>query len=152
MTRSTTRTSPPCRLVSHHVWFAFFVGSRPLILTRASPLDRHFAGYSTVAISGPHPADSGAYGGLLTSRDGSSATMDVTPQLRPRGSGLRVRRRVVSRADEAHISWTLTNEGESEVAIGGLGVSMPFNQVSEHPANDLPPMCDYPTNDPPSYV
>ena len=48
-----------------------------------------FVKYSTVD-RGPHPPDAGAAGGLVLSRDGSSAVMDVSVQLRPAGAGLRL--------------------------------------------------------------
>lgn len=50
----------------------------------AAALEARYTSFSTVVASAPHPADSGADGGLVASRDGSSASMDVTTQLRPR--------------------------------------------------------------------
>ena len=50
----------------------------------AAALESRYTSYSTVMASAPHPADSGADGGLVASRDASSASMDVTTQLRPR--------------------------------------------------------------------
>lgn len=46
-----------------------------------------------------------------------------------RGSGLRVTRRVESKGDEASISWALRNTADLALEIGGLGFSMPFNQL-----------------------
>ena len=54
-----------------------------------------------------------------------------------RGSGLRVTRRVASKGDEASISWSLRNTADLALQIGGLGFSMPFNQLftGRHLAN-----------------
>ena len=93
-----------------------------------SPPSPPYRKYSTVSTMA-HPADSGADGGLIPARDGASAWMDMSTQLRPRGLGLRLVREISSRGAEARITWTLTNRAARDLEIGGLGASMPFNQL-----------------------
>lgn len=63
----------------------------------------------------------------LTSR--AAVGVDASSCLRPAHSSLRIHRETAVEGPEATITWTLSNQGRSGIEIGGLGFSMPFNQM-----------------------
>ena len=66
---------------------------------------------------------------LKVSLDGRNATIDATACVRPPLPSMRLQRSVRVDGDEAIISITLINDHSTALEIGGLGLSMPMNQM-----------------------
>lgn len=60
---------------------------------------------------------------------GAVVSLDASACLRPPSSTLRLQRRVEVQRDEARLVWTIGNVGAHAVELGGVGFSMPFNQM-----------------------
>ena len=87
-------------------------------------------GYTTHStVSRNAPLATAGPGAMQFSTDGRNVTFDATPCLKPPVPSLRLKRTVSVDGDEAVISLTLVNEQKVALEVGGLGLSMPMNQM-----------------------
>ncbi|KAL1530741.1 hypothetical protein AB1Y20_001640 [Prymnesium parvum] len=110
------------------------LGDLTLRLRRAGSGER-FTRHSTVAAppwkdplatlaAAPSQEERGARGERHT-----SLRVDASALLRPAHASLRVHRELGVRGAEVTLRWTLSNAGAEAIEVGGLGLSMPFNQM-----------------------
>lgn len=58
-----------------------------------------------------------------------AASVDATACVRPAWDGLRLRREVRVSGQEVALEWTVANGGGEAIELGGVALSMPFNQL-----------------------
>ena len=87
-------------------------------------------GYSTHSTVSRKPPLATAANNARVAADGLSASTDATKCLTPPITGLSLKREVKLEGSEVHLSLTLTNNDQTNgIEIGGLGFSMPMNQM-----------------------